>query len=186
MKVGFIIFEGMTALDFVGAYDPIVRLSGMGFMPELNFEIVSHSKDEIRDINGLCFKPDKVGPNLGDYDMLVIPGGNKAREFMNDKAFIDWIKAAKDCKQLVSVCTGSLILGAAGFLEDKRATTHPDFFDYLKGYCKELLDERIVDEGDIITARGVTSSIDVGLYMCEKLAGTEVKEKIRKRMDYQT
>ncbi|UMZ74467.1 DJ-1/PfpI family protein [Natranaerofaba carboxydovora] len=186
MKLGFVIFEGMTSLDFVGAYDPIVRLKGMGFVEDFDFDIISHSKDEIRDINGLCFKPDKMGTDLGQYDMLIIPGGLKAKEFTGDKDFVEWIKTAKDCKQLVSVCTGSLILGAAGFLHDKRATTHPDYFDLLKDYCKESLNERIVDEGEIITARGVTSSIDVGLYICEKIAGHEVKEKIRKRMDYQT
>jgi transcriptional regulator GlxA family with amidase domain len=103
---------------------------------------------------------------------------------MNDKSFIEWLKTAEPCKLKGSVCTGSLLLGAAGFLKGKKATTHPETFSKLKRFCSSVIDQRIVDEGDVITARGVTSSIDVGLYLCEKLAGREVKEQIRKQMDY--
>ncbi|MFD0131711.1 DJ-1/PfpI family protein, partial [Bacillus subtilis] len=83
------------------------------------------------------------------------------------------------------VCTGSLLFGSAGFLNGKTATTHPNAFEDLMKYCK-VVDKRIVDEGSVITARGVSSSIDLGLYLYEKLAGYEAKEKIRIQMDYQT
>ncbi|HEY9296019.1 MAG TPA: DJ-1/PfpI family protein, partial [Phormidium sp.] len=88
------------------------------------------------------------------------------------------------CKYKVSVCTGSLLLGAAGFLAGKIATTHPNAFTELEKYCASVVDKRIVDEGEVITARGVTSSIDLGLYLCEKFCGYDVKEQIRQRMDY--
>jgi cyclohexyl-isocyanide hydratase len=78
-----------------------------------------------------------------------------------------------------------VLLGAAGFLEGKRATTHRTAFEELRPFCREVIDRRIVDEGDIITARGVTSAIDLGLYLCEKLAGREARERIQKQMDYQ-
>lgn len=77
-------------------------------------------------------------------------------------------------------------MGKAGFLKNINATTHPSSFEVLSKYCKKVLNERIVDEGEIITARGVTSSIDLGLYLCEKISGKEVKEKIRKQIDYIT
>lgn len=77
-------------------------------------------------------------------------------------------------------------MGKAGFLRNINATTHPFSFQLLSKYCKRVLNERIVDEGEIITARGVTSSIDLGLYLCEKISGKEIKEKIKNQMDYIT
>ncbi len=94
------------------------------------------------------------------------------------------MKTAKSCRLEVSVCTGFLLLGSAGFLKDKKATTLRSSFTDLRKYCSQVVDERIVDEGDVITARGVTSSIDLGLYLCKKLAGPEAEEKIRQQMDY--
>ena len=85
-----------------------------------------------------------------------------------------------------SVCSGSLLIGAAGLLIDKQATTHPSAYAELEPYCGEVLEQRIVDEGHIVTARGVCSAIDLGLYLCERYAGTIVKERIRVQMDYQT
>lgn len=117
--------------------------------------------------------------------MVVVPGGYATRKLVDDQEFIRWLQTAGDCKFKVSVCTGSVLLGAAGFLEGKRATTHRSSFDELRPFCGEVLDRRIVDEGDTITARGVTSAIDLGLYLCEKLAGREVRERIQKQMDYE-
>jgi transcriptional regulator GlxA family with amidase domain len=184
MKIAFIIYNGMTALDFIGIYDPVTRLKTMGFVNNLQWEICSHSKD-VKDVTGLSFTPTKVGESLQSYDMVILPGGFSTRELVKNEAFIDWLRTAKDCKFKISVCTGSLLLGAAGFLKGKKATTHPEVFQELRKFCSVVTDQRIVDEGDIITARGVTSSIDLGLYLCEKIAGREVKEKIRQQMDYQ-
>jgi cyclohexyl-isocyanide hydratase len=79
------------------------------------------------------------------------------------------------------------LLGAAGFLHGKSATTHPNAFRLLGEFCAQVVvDQRIVDQGDVITARGVTASIDLGLYLCEKLTDFETREKIRLQMDYQT
>jgi len=183
MKIGFALFEGLTALDFVGIYDPLTRLKTMGFIPDLTWETCSFTR-EVRDNTGLKFTPDKVAESLHNYDILVVPGGFGTRILINDPDFIDWLKTARDCKLKVSVCTGSLLLGAAGFLREKAATTHPGAYSDLEKYCSGVKKDRIVDEGDVITAGGVTSSIDLGLYLCEKLAGKEVKEKIRLQMDY--
>lgn len=183
MKIAFIIYEGMTALDFIGAYDPITRLKTMGFLKDLEWEICSFSQ-EVKDSNGLRFIPTSVGESLKDYDIVIVPGGFGSRQLMNDIDFIQWLRTAEPCKLKISVCTGALLLGVAGFLKGKKATTHPDAFKELKRFCSEVVNKRIVDEGDVITARGVTSSIDLGLYLCEKLAGGKAKEKIRKQMDY--
>jgi cyclohexyl-isocyanide hydratase len=84
-----------------------------------------------------------------------------------------------------SVCTGALLLGAAGFLAGKRATTHPNAFEELKPYCATVIAaRRIVDEGEVVTARGVTASIDLGLHLVERIAGREARARIAKQMDY--
>lgn len=116
--------------------------------------------------------------------MIIVPGGSASRRLVDDGGFVEWVKTAKPCKSKVSVCTGALLLGAAGFLKGETATTHPNAFPNLQKYCAAVVDRRVVDEGDIITARGVSSSIDLGLYLCEKLAGREAEENIRIQMDY--
>jgi transcriptional regulator GlxA family with amidase domain len=77
-----------------------------------------------------------------------------------------------------------LLLGAAGFLEGRRATTHRSAFQELAKYCLTVVDDRVVDEGDVVTARGVTSALDLGLHLVERFAGTDTQEQIRRQMDY--
>lgn len=184
MKIAFVIYEDMTALDFVGVFDPLTRLKTMGFLPQLNWEICAFSAGAVRDGAGLRIEPDKVGGSLENYDMVVLPGGFGSRKLIHDSEFIAWIKTAANCPLKTSVCTGSLLLGAAGFLKDLPATTHPSAYELLAQYCAEVREDRVVDTGAVITARGVTSAIDLGLYLCERLAGPEASSRIRKQMDY--
>jgi cyclohexyl-isocyanide hydratase len=184
MRVAFIIYDGMTALDFIGIHDPVTRLKTMGFLPDLQWEICARS-GSIKDGAGLGFTATQVGGSLHAYDMVIVPGGFGSRKLVEDAAFIEWLRTSAPCKLKVSVCTGALLLGAAGFLRGKTATTHRSAFEDLRRFCSSVVDRRIVDEGDVITARGVTASIDLGLYLCEKLAGREVKERIRQQMDYE-
>lgn len=184
MKIAFIIYNGMTALDFIGVYDPLTRLKSMGFLKDLKWDICSPTR-KVKDNAGLVFIATKVSKSLKNYDMVIVPGGFCSRKLSREKGFIEWLETAEDCKFKVSVCTGSLLLGAAGFLKGRKATTHPEAFKELKRFCSKVVNERIVDEGDVITARGVSSSIDLGLYLCEKLAGKRIKEKIRRQMDYE-
>jgi len=184
LNIAFIIFEGMTALDFIGVYDPLTRLKTMGFMPDVSWELCSFTPTA-SDNTGLTFTPTTPpGASLSDYDMVIVPGGFGTRALVNDQPFIDWIGTCAEVPLKATVCTGSLLLGAAGFLKEHRATTHPSSYGDLKSYCREVLDQRIVDESSIVTARGVTSAIDLGLYLCGKIAGDEIKKQIRKQMDY--
>lgn len=187
MKVAFVIYNNMTALDFVGVYDPVIRLQTMGFFPDLTWEICADT-EVVSDSAGLRFLPTQVKPPLQAFDLVIVPGGITALVYQltRDREFIDWLKTASSCPLVASVCIGSLLLGAAGFLKDKAATTHPKAFEELKAFCDHIVDRRVVDEVTVITARGVTASIDLGLYLCERLAGHEIKEKIRQQMDYQT
>lgn len=183
MKVAFVLFEGVTALDFVGVYDPVTRLRSMGILPELNWELCGLSR-RVRDDRGLAFSPTRIGEPLRDYDVVIVPGGFGTRRLVDDAHFLDWLRTATDVALKASVCTGSLLYGAAGFLQGRRATTHPSAFAELRPYCAEVVDERVVDEGPLVTARGVASALDLGLYLVERLAGAEARTRIRSQMDY--
>jgi transcriptional regulator GlxA family with amidase domain len=183
MKIAFVVFNGLTTLDFIGIYDPLTRLKIMGFMPDLAWDVCAYT-DIVKDDRGLIMVPTAIQEPLQSYDALVVPGGYGTRTLIHDKNFIEWIKTAEPCKLKVSVCTGALLLGAAGFLKGKRATTHPSALQELKPFCQTVLENRIVDEGNIVSAGGVSSGIDEGLYVAEKLAGREARLKIAKQMDY--
>ncbi len=183
MNAAFIIFDQMTALDFVGFYDPLTRLKSMDFMPDFYWQICSFCHD-VSDTQDLRFDPDLVGAPLNDFDLVVVPGGYGSRSLQHNGEFVSWLKTAASVPLKASACTGSLLLGAAGFLNDKRATTHPNARTELARYCAQVSEERIVDEGDIVTAGGVTAAIDLGLYLVERVAGKEVCREIVRQMDY--
>lgn len=184
MKAAFIIYDEMTALDFIGVYDALTRLKTMNFLPDFEWEVCAYTV-EVSDGSGLRFTPTMVGGTLQEFDMIIVPGGYGSRKLARDGEFISWLKSSEACRLKASVCTGSILLGAAGFLKGKRATTHRSAFNELRPFCETVVDEKVVDEGDIITARGVSSSIDLGLHLCEKLAGRETRERIKRQMDYQ-
>lgn len=183
MKTAFVIFDRMTALDFIGAYDPLTRLKSMQLIPDFEWDVCAVA-GEVADDKGMSFTPGVVGESLSKYDLIVVPGGFGTRALQHDKAFVDWLRTSAPVKLKASVCTGSLLLGAAGFLKGRRATTHPSAFEELKPYCALVVDERVVDESEIITARGVTSAIDLGLYLVERLADAEARRRVAKQMDY--
>lgn len=173
----------MTALDFVGVYDPLTRLKSMDYMPGLRWDICS-LRPKVSDDRGLQFTPDNVGQPLTNYDLVVVPGGFGSRKLQHNSEFINWLKSAGSAKKLASVCTGALLLGAAGFLSGKLAATHPTAREELKPYCKKVSSQRICDSGDVITAGGVTAAIDLGLYLVESMKGENVKSQISEQMDY--
>ncbi|HTQ65836.1 MAG TPA: DJ-1/PfpI family protein [Puia sp.] len=183
MKIAYILFDGVTLLDFIGIYDSITRLKTMNFIPDLHWDICS-TKNEINDIFGTRIFCNQVKNDLSGYDIVIFPGGyiQKLKTETN-RELIDWIKTCRNVKLKVSVCTGSLLLGAAGLLTGKHATTNHLEYDALEKYC-HVLHDRIVEDDDIITAGTVSASIDLGLYLCEKLAGMEAKNRIREKMGY--
>jgi cyclohexyl-isocyanide hydratase len=184
MKTAFVVFDRMTALDLIGVYDPLTRLKSMNFVPEFHWQICAFTK-EVSDDRGLRFAPETVAESLGAYDMIVVPGGFGTRALQHDKAFMQWLRSAAPVKLKTSVCTGALLLGSAGFLAGRRATTHPGAFEELKPYCATVIvDHRIVDEGAVVTAQGVTASIDLGLHLVERIAGREARTRIAQQMDY--
>ncbi len=183
MTAAFVLFDGLTALDFVGAYDPITRLRSMGFREDFSWDLCAF-RTPVHDGRGLHFTPDRVGAPLGDYDLLVVPGGHGTDTLQNDEAFLEWLRTAAPVGLKASVCTGSVLLGAAGFLTGRAATTHPNATDELAPHCARVADDRVVDAGDVVTARGVSAGIDLGLYLVRRLAGPSVQSQIAEQMDY--
>jgi cyclohexyl-isocyanide hydratase len=183
MKIAFIIFNGITWLDLAGVYEPVSRLRHSGYLPDLSWDFCAHT-GTVEDTGGLRIVPTMTGNSLAGYDAIIVPGGKGTRDLMHDDAFISWIRTAADAKWKISVCTGSLLLGAAGFLRGRKATTHFDAYELLAPYCDSVEHKRIVEDGDCITAGAVTSSIDLGLYLCRKWAGDEADIMIRYKMDY--
>jgi transcriptional regulator GlxA family with amidase domain len=183
MKAAFVLFDQLTALDFVGVYDPLTRLRSMNLMPDFEWRLCGWTEPVIDD-RRLRLAPDLVREPLNNYDLVIVPGGIGTRTLMYDRAFLDWLRTAARVPLKASVCTGSLLLGAAGFLAGRRATTHPSAVEELAPLCAAVATERIVDEGDVITAGGVTAAIDLGLYLVERLAGRDTRARVAQQMDY--
>jgi len=129
-------------------------------------------------------KVDKVLPNLGEYDLVFFPGGMSTRTLRNDEAFMEWIRTAEPVPYKVSVCTGALLMGSAGFLEGKKATTNTSAYELLAPYCSEVIKARVVRDGNIFTGGGVTSSNDLGLYVIETLTNTDIAIQVQKKLEY--
>lgn len=183
MKAAFVVFDRLTSLDFVGFYDPVTRLKSMKILDDFDWRICSMVRSVVDD-RGLRMEAAAVGEPLDSYDLLFVPGGFGTRSLRHDGGFVDWLRTARSVPLKVSVCTGALLLGAAGFLQGRRATTHPSVYHELEPYCGEVVRERVVDEGDVVTAGGVSASIDLGLHLVQRLAGADARRRIASQMDY--
>jgi transcriptional regulator GlxA family with amidase domain len=183
MKMAYILFDKMTTLDFVGFYEAVSWLSILKAKEGVTWGLCSN-KEEITDDRGMTIKIKHVNPDLSDYDLIFIPGGMPTRELQYDTEFVSWIQSARDVQYKVSVCTGALLLGAAGFLHGKMATTNPSAYELLTPYCSQVIKARIVRDGDTFTGGGVSASIDLGLYLVESLTNADMTKKVQKLMDY--
>ncbi|MGG3280629.1 DJ-1/PfpI family protein [Paenibacillus solani] len=183
MKMAFILFQGMTTLDLIGFTDGITRLSRIRPEAEISWDYCAMNA-QITDDHGLAFAISRLKPDLSEYDLVFVPGGFATRELRFDPDMLTWLRTARNAKYLVSVCTGSLLLGAAGLLEGKRATSNASAYELLAPYCKEVVQARIVQDGRIITGSGVSSSIDLGLYVTERLTDEAAAEQLKTEMSY--
>lgn len=183
-RIAFFVFPGLTLLDLVGGYDSLRRVALMGIDPEVTHRFVgTHS--EISDETGIKLSPDGVYDDLSAFDLLYIPGGLGTRRLMGDGWCMEYLKKWGSERPVASVCTGSLLLGKAGYLRDKRATTHHNAYELLAPYCGEVVrNQRIVDEGNVITAGGVSSALDLGLYLVERFWGANARARISQQMEY--
>lgn len=183
MKMAFVLFDGMTTLDFAGFYEAITWMGIMGAKENVTWDFCSN-KEEITDDRGLIVKVTHVYPDLSVYDLLFVPGGFSTRSLRFDSAFITWLQTSANVTYKVSVCTGALLLGAAGFLHGKKATTNPSAYELLTPYCSEVVKKRIVRDGNLFTGGGVSASIDLGLFVIESLTDSDFVQQVQQKMDY--
>lgn len=180
MDITFLLFEGLTALDAIGPYEVLQRL------PEANVKFVAKEKGPVRTDNGfLALVADDTIENVTSADVLVVPGGFATRELEHDKDTLEWIRAVDETTTwTTSVCTGGMLLAAAGLLEGKEATTHWAELQRLKEYGAIPTGRRVVEQGKYVTAAGVSSGIDMGLTLTARIAGDLYAQGVQLGIEY--
>jgi putative intracellular protease/amidase len=180
MDIACLVFEGITALDIIGPYEVLARLPGA----EVKF--VAKERGPIRTDNQvLGIVADFAISEIPSADVLVVPGGFATRKLEHDTELLEWIKAIDAASTwTTSVCTGSMLLAAAGLLEGKKATTHWASLERLREYGAIPTSERVVEQGKYVTAAGVSSGIDMALTLMGRIAGDEVAQAIQLSIEY--
>jgi putative intracellular protease/amidase/uncharacterized protein (DUF952 family) len=191
-QVGFCAFAGMTLLDLVGPLDALSRIASMGLEPRTKCEVFAltraEEEDRVLDVevwrgSGLSASAGRYRPALDHFDVLVVPGGAGAATLAEDRSVAAYLGSYPENRILASVCTGALLLGAAGRLENRRATTHAAALDKLARYGARPVQARVVDEGPIVTAAGVTAGIDLGIHLVRRLEGDIAAAAIARQME---
>ncbi|MBU6383433.1 MAG: DJ-1/PfpI family protein [Verrucomicrobia bacterium] len=180
MQIAFLFYDGMTALDAIGPHEILCRVPGA------KVQRVAKKAGAVRtDSAGLELIADYALADVSYVDILVIPGAGSATTLRDSPEILAWIRSIHATTQwTTSVCTGSLILGAAGLLSGLRATTHWAVMDRLSAWDVEPVSERIVESGKIITAAGVSAGIDMALILAAKIAGPQVAQTLQLGIEY--
>lgn len=180
MDIAVALFEQVTALDAIGPYEVLQRL------PDADLKFVGHRKGEVRTDNGfLGLMVDHTFGELRNPDIVLVPGGIGTRALVRDEEILDWIRNAHETSQYTtSVCTGSLLLAAAGLLDGIDATTHFSARSILAKYGANPVADRVVHRGKIITAAGVSSGIDMALTLAERLVDATTAKALQLMIEY--
>ena len=180
MDIAVLLFPRLTALDAVGPYEVLQRLPGV------QVKFVAAQRGVYRtEQNMLGLEADFTMDEITSADILLVPGGIGTRPLIEDQPTLEWIRAIDaGSTWTTSVCTGSLLLGAAGLLQGKKATTHWRVLDMLSTFGATPTSERVVEQGKIITAAGVSSGIDMALTLAAHVAGDEVAQAIQLGIEY--
>jgi len=179
ISVGCLIYAQMDQIDFTGPFEILSR------MPDTAVTVVGKELGPIQDVRGLQLTPDVSIAEVGTFDVLVVPGGYGQQALMHDEEVLGLI-----CKQveaeglLFSVCTGALLCGAAGVLAGRQATTHWSARHLLPHYGTALVDARVVVDGNIISAAGVTAGLDAALALVSLLRGEAAAQEIQLAIEY--
>lgn len=181
-RVAIVAFDGMTLLDLVAVFDPLSRIASMGFDPTTTVEIVGAHRGTAWHGHGATLAVERVRPDLARFDLVVVPGGHGTRALVSDLEVLEWLGSYPPHRLIASVCTGALVLGALGRLHARRATTHASALGDLARYGATAVDARVVDEGSVITAGGVTAGIDLGLHLVARLLDATAADRIATQM----
>jgi transcriptional regulator GlxA family with amidase domain len=191
--IGLVIFDDVEVLDFCGPFEVFstTRLdeeTRREEPPPFDVRLVSERGGTITASGGLRVVSDCGFENCPKLDILCVPGGWGTRREMNNPAFLEWLRRrAAEAELLASVCTGSMLLGFAGLLDGRRATTHWRSLDWMRESFPSLsvsYDEHVVDDGNVITSAGISAGIDLALKVVARYCGEPVARATAKHMEY--
>jgi transcriptional regulator GlxA family with amidase domain len=180
-QIAIVVYPGFTALDFIGPYEVLQRLPGA----EIRF--VWHEPGPIPAESGvLLIGATHSFDETPSPEIVLVPGGMTTVEHSRDEKLLDWVRRVhRTATWTASVCSGSVILAAAGLLDGKRATSHWSVLTLLKSLgVKAVGDERVVHEGNIVTCAGVSAGIDLGLWLAGQMAGEDRAKAIQLAIEY--
>ena len=193
LRVGILVFPDVEVLDFCGPFEVFsaTRLDESQRREQTSpFEVVlvAPSMEQIKATGGLRVLPDHDLQNCPQLDLLVVPGGWGTRSLVNDERVVKWIRAqASGAELIASVCTGSFLLGEAGLLEGRRATTHWQSLDRMEQTFPSITvvrDQHVVEEGSIYTSAGISAGIDLALRVVAKVHGEAIARATSRYMEY--
>jgi cyclohexyl-isocyanide hydratase len=177
MIIGMVLFPNLTQLDLTGPYEVFGRSAKV--------LLIAESLAPVKSDNGLVLTPDETFDTSPQVDVLFVPGGKGIFEAIQNNRLLNFLKQqAVNAKYITSVCTGSLVLAAAGLLNDYKATTHWLSLDLLRLFNVEVTEERVVIDRNRITGGGVTAGIDFGLSVVAKIYGENAAKEIQLMMEY--
>ncbi|MFI1761133.1 DJ-1/PfpI family protein [Streptomyces sp. NPDC020800] len=180
MHIAMVVYDRFTALDAVGPYEILSRL------PDVRMDFVAERPGPVRaDTGFLAVTADKALDEVTSPDIVVVAGGPGTTEQLENPALLDWLRAVDTTTTwTTSVCTGSLLLAAAGLLEGRRATSHWAALHVLEQFGAEPTGERVVTDGKYVTAAGVSSGIDMALTLVGRIAGDEHAQAVQLLTEY--
>jgi len=179
LKIAILLFDNYTPLDVVGPYEVLSKI------PNSKIYMVAEKPGLYKDVKGLQMSAAYSLKDLNNPDILIIPGGFGIDSLLNNQDIISWIQNAHiSSKWTVSVCSGALLLGAAGILKDCKATTHWNRKEQLAKYGAILQNERYVKDGKIITSAGVSAGIDMSLYLLSLVVNENYAKAVQLGMEY--
>ena len=179
LNIGFLLFPRLTQLDLTGPYEVFSRLPGA------RVRLVWKTLEPVRADTGIGLLPDTTLAKCPPLDLVCVPGGPGVAALMEDAEALDFLRRqAAGARYVTSVCTGALVLGAAGLLRGKRATTHWASHDFLAAFGAKPVSARVVRDGDLFTGGGVTAGIDFALTIAAEIAGAEAAQAIQLQIEY--
>ena len=180
MEIAIPLYDRFTALDAVGPYEVLARLPGA----RVHF-VAAQAGAQRTENDMLSLTAERSLADLPRPDVVVVPGGAGNRALLDDSELVRWIRSAHETSQwTTSVCTGSLLLGAAGVLDGLEATSHWLELDTLARVGARPVSRRVVQQGKVITAAGVSAGIDMALVLAARIAGDEVAQAIQLGLEY--
>jgi cyclohexyl-isocyanide hydratase len=179
LSVGCLIFEQMDQIDFTGPFEVLSRT------PDTTIQVIAKEVAPVRDVQGLRLSPDVSIADAELFDVLLVPGGHGQQPLMHDEEVLELIrKHVEREKLLFSVCTGALLCGAAGVFMGRQVTTHRSTRHLMRYYGADLVDARVVVDGNFISAAGVTAGLDAALVLVSLLRGDAAAQEIRLAIEY--